>query len=155
MRILTILPLMLLLGGCNYVTLKPGTMDTGTVIYADANGYSIKRAIKDELAERGYDVRVGKIKNYANINDVSGTFVNMKSYEVPANTKYVIDVQERREKFQPVWCFFNGYWWWNFNVSISDQENGTELMSWAGRGCMNSSIRKFNRLMDKLEREIE
>ena len=46
---------------------------------------------------------------------------------------------------------FNGFWWWNFNVSIIDRTNNNEILSWRGRGCQNSSLRKLNDILDELE----
>ena len=46
---------------------------------------------------------------------------------------------------------FNGFWWWNFNLSITNKNTGTEILSWRGRGCANSSLRKLNDILDELE----
>lgn len=119
-------------------------METGSIVYAKSNGYSMKRSIKENLSNRGYDVRVGKLRK------TYGDDTDKESLELPTNVKYVVRVTEREEIFMP-WCIFNGFWWWNFNVSIADQKNGQEILSWRGRGCQNSSLRKLDDILDKLE----
>ncbi len=61
-------------------------------------------------------------------------------------------VKERKEILRPIWCAFNGFWWWNFNVSITERKTGKEILSWRGRGCQNSSIRKLNSVLNELEK---
>jgi len=126
-------------------------MEPGTKVYSERGGYSMERSIKEALEKRGYDVNVGKMRSSYNRNTDDGT-LNVKSSEVPSDIRYVIEVEERKEKFNPFWCPFNGFWWWNFNVSIADQKTGTEIMTWRGRGCANSSIRKLNDILDELEK---
>ena len=126
-------------------------MEPGATVYADRGGYGMSRSIREVLEKRGYDVNVGKMRtSYDRHNDED--MMNVLSSIVPANVKYVVSVQERREKFNPFWCPLNGFWWWNFNVSITDQKTGDEIMTWRGRGCANSSIRKLNDILDKLEK---
>ena len=150
MKRFLILPI-LLLTACNSVYVKPNTMEPGSKVYSERGGFSMERSIKETLEKRGYDVNVGKMRSSYNRNTDDGT-LNVKSSEVPADVKYVIEVEERRELFIPFWCPFNGFWWWNFNVSIADQQTGEEIMTWRGRGCANSSIRKLNAIMDELEK---
>ena len=150
MKRFLILPI-LLLAACNSVYVKPNTMEPGSKVYSERGGFSMERSIKETLEKRGYDVNVGKMRSSYNRNTDDGT-LNVKSSEVPADVKYVIEVEERRELFIPFWCPFNGFWWWNFNVSIADQQTGEEIMTWRGRGCANSSIRKLNAIMDELEK---
>lgn len=135
------------LAGCNSVHMKPNTMDTGAVVYADRGGYSMRRSVKETLEGRGYTVLVGTVE----ANEMSETIDRDKT-KVPTDAKYVIKVSERGEKFRPIWCALNGFWWWNFNMSIADQKTGTEIMTWRARGCANSSIRMLNRILDKLEK---
>ena len=135
------------LTACNSVYLKPGTMVPNSVVHAKPLGYGIKRAIKERLEKRGYDVRVGKLKK-AYADDAS----ERETLELPGNVKYVVRVSEYSEYFMP-WCVFNGFWWWRFSVSITDQKEGKEILSWRGRGCQNSSIRKLNEILDELERK--
>ena len=75
----------------------------------------------------------------------------MQAVSVPSKAKYVVYVKERKEFLRPIWCMFNGFWWWNFSVSITDRANGEEILSWRGRGCANSSLRKLNDILDELE----
>ena len=150
MKRFLILPI-LLLAACNSVYVKPNTMEPGSKVYSERGGFSMERSIKETLEKRGYDVNVGKMRSSYNRNTDDGT-LNVKSSEVPADVKYVIEVEERRELFIPFWCPFNGFWWWNFNVSIADQQTGEEIMTWRGRGCANSSVRKLNDILDEMEK---
>ncbi|MBO4745789.1 MAG: hypothetical protein J5613_01820 [Alphaproteobacteria bacterium] len=146
MRILAIISL-LSLTACNSVYMHPGTMEPGTVVHAKYGGYSMKRAVKEALEKRGYDVRVGKLRKvYGDDND-------KESLELPGNTKYVVRVSERKELFMPYWCLFNGFWWWRFSVSVTDQHDGKEILSWRGRGCQNSSLRKLDDILNELEKK--
>ena len=151
MKRFLILPI-LLLTACNSVYIKPNTMDKGQIVYATRGGYGMRRGIKEALESRGYRVVVGKLKNnsYFGGEDVSG---DIEQNDIPRNARYVVKTAERREKFNPFWCPFNGFWWWNFNVSIADQKTGTEILSWRGRGCARSSIRKLNAILDELEKK--
>lgn len=150
MKRFLILPI-LFLAACNSVYVKPNTMEPGATVYAQRGGYTMRRSIKEALESRGYDVVVGKMKS---ISVFAGDEVesDIERNEIPKSTRYVIKVAERREKFFPLWCPFNGFWWWNFNVSIADQKTGTEIMTWRGRGCADSSIQKLNTILDELEK---
>lgn len=140
-----------LLAGCNSVYVKPNTLDTNAVIYASRGGYSMKRSIKQEMEKRGYKVVVGRAKSS---RDYDGdTDIDMGASVIPNNAKYIVKVAEHKELFRPIWCAFNGFWWWNFNVSIAEQATGKEIMSWRGRGCQNSSLRKLDTILDKMEIE--
>ncbi len=141
----------LLLTACNSVYVKPGSMDKSQTVYATRGGYGMRRSIKESLEKRGYTVVVGKLKNnsYFGGDDISG---DIEQNEIPHNARYIIKTAERKEKFNPFWCPFNGFWWWNFNVSIADQQTGAEIMTWRGRGCAHSSIRKLNDILDTLEK---
>lgn len=130
---------------CNSVYMKPQTMEPNTIVHAKPLGFGIKRSIKEQLEKRGYDVRIGKLKK-AYADDVS----ERETLELPGNVKYVVRVSESTEYFAP-WCIFNGFWWWRFSVSIADQQEGKEILSWRGRGCQNSSINKLNDILDELE----
>ncbi len=138
------------LTGCNSVYVKPNTLNTSEVFYADRGGYSMRRSIKETMTERGYTVVVGKASTNENMNDGTSS-VDVDKNLVPSNVRYIVKVSERMEKFRPVWCVFNGFWWWNFNISVADQESGEELLSWRGRGCANSSLRLLDKILDKME----
>lgn len=150
MKKFLILPI-LLLAACNSVYVKPDSLDKNAVIYAQRGGYGMKRSIKETLEKRGYNVVVGKLKNNTNFGgeDFDG---DVEHVDIPSSARYVIKTSERKEQFFPFWCPFNGFWWWNFNVSIADQKTGSEIMSWRGRGCAKSSIQKLNDILDKLEK---
>ena len=134
-----------LLTACNSISVKPETMITNQTVYADRGGFGMKRSIKNELERRGYKVLVGKA--------VSAREIDIDSPRIPGNARYYVHVSERDEKFRPVWCAFNGVWWWNFSISVADQKTGEELMTWRGRGCADSSMRLLRKTLDKLERE--
>ena len=138
------------LTACNSVYMKPNTLDTSQVFYADRGGYTMRRAIKEQMGKRGYKIVVGSAKSSENIDD-SDNSIDIDKNIVPNNAKYIVKTKERKETFRPIWCAFNGFWWWNFNISIADQQTGSEILSWAGRGCVNSSIRKLDKILDNLE----
>ena len=140
-----------MLAACNSVYVKPQSLDKTQIIYAQRGGYAMKRSIKETLEKRGYNVVVGKLKN--NINFGGENYDgDIERNEIPHNARYIVKVVERREKFNPFWCPLNGFWWWNFNVSIADQKTGTEIMTWRGRGCARSSLQKLNAILDELEK---
>ena len=144
MRKIVFVLLCFILCGCNSVYLKPHTLDTNALIYTPRAGYSMARSIKQTMDERGYDVSVGKL---IRVSEVTGG----EAYTIPTNAKYAVNVKERTEILRPIWCVFNGFWWWNFNVSIIDRTNNEEILSWRGRGCANSSIDKLNKIFYELE----
>ncbi len=151
MKRILILPI-LLLTACNSVYVKPDSLDKSATIYAQRGGYTMKRSIKESLEKRGYNVVVGKLKTSTYV-DGEETEGDIERNEIPSGVRYIVKTAERREKFFPFWCPFNGFWWWNFNVSIADQKTGDEIMTWRGRGCANSSIRKLNAILDELEQK--
>ena len=139
------------LSACNSVYVKPNTLDTSQVFYADRGGYSMRRSIKEAMETRGYRVIVGKATANEDVDD--GTYsVDIDKNQIPKNVKYMVKVSERSELFRPIWCVFNGFWWWNFNVSIANQYTGDELLAWRGRGCANSSVRLLNKILDEMEK---
>ncbi|MFQ6703842.1 MAG: hypothetical protein ACLRFP_02040, partial [Alphaproteobacteria bacterium] len=106
------------LGGCNSVYMKPNTLDVNQVFYADRGGYSMRRSIKESMESRGYKVVVGKATSNENMNDGASS-IDVDKNIVPNNARYIVKVSERSETFRPVWCALNGFWWWNFNISIA------------------------------------
>ena len=141
-----------MLAGCNSVYVKPNTLDTTEVFYADRGGYSMRRSIKEAMETRGYRVIVGKATANEDVDD--GTYsVDIDMNQIPKNVKYIVKVSERRELFRPIRCVFNGFWWWRFNVSIADNKTGQELLGWSGRGCANSSVRLLERILDEMEQQ--
>ncbi|MBO7642761.1 MAG: hypothetical protein J6S74_01345 [Alphaproteobacteria bacterium] len=150
MKRFLLLPI-LLLAACNSVYVKPNTMDKSQIVYSQRGGYAMRRSIKEAMEKRGYNVVVGKMKSNTYFAS-EGEDGDIERNEIPNNVRYVIKVTERREKFNPFWCPLNGFWWWNFNVSIADQKTGDEIMTWRGRGCANSSLRKLDTILDELEK---
>lgn len=146
MRSFAFIILCLSLSGCNSIYMKPGTLDKSQSIYATRGGFSMRRSVKEILDKRGYNVSVGSLKTESAFDDG-----DIQTFTVPQKTQYVVYVKERKEFLRPIWCMFNGFWWWNFNLSITNKKTGTEILSWRGRGCANSSLRKLNAILDELE----
>ena len=146
MRSFAFIILCLSLTGCNSIYMKPGTLDKSQSIYATRGGFSMRRSVKETLDKRGYKVSVGSLKTESAFDDG-----DIQTFTVPQKAQYVVYVKERREFLRPIWCMFNGFWWWNFNLSITNKNTGTEILSWRGRGCANSSLRKLNDILDELE----
>jgi len=151
MRTFCLLIALLAVSGCNSIYVKPNTMEPGTKVYAaDRGGYSMRRSIKEQLENRGYTVVVGRGISSGRESDGDDE-IRTERKTVPNDARYYVHVEERRERFNPFWCPFNGFWWWNFNVSVADQKTGQELMTWRGRGCADSSLRKLEHILDELE----
>lgn len=146
MRLSVLFLACLSLVGCNSIYLKPNSLDKNGLIYTPRGGYSMQRSLKQVMDERGYKTHVGRLKTEKTLN-----IGDIDTFEIPYNAKYFVYVKEREEILRPVWCMFNGFWWWNFNLSIADRKTGTEILSWRGRGCQNSSLRKLNEILDELE----
>ncbi len=146
MRSFVVILSCLVLVGCNSIYLKPNTLDTNAMIYTPRGGYSMQRSVKQVMDERGYKIHVGKLTSVHERNRKDS-----ETYSQSKDIRYSVIIDERREILRPIWCIFNGFWWWNFQFAISDRKTGTEIMSWRGRGCQNSSIRKLNEVLDELE----
>ena len=141
LRIIAILSL-IGLTACNSIYVKPNSLDPDQKIFVPRGGFSMQRSIKLAMQTRNYDIYNGRLTRISKSSE---------SYEFPSSVKYSVRVDERSEIFRPIWCMFNGFWWWNFNVSIVEQKSGTEMLSWRGRGCQNSSLRKLDALLDTME----
>lgn len=148
-RNLAILFSVLTVAACNHIHMKPGTLEPGAEIYTTRGGYTLRHAAKPLLEERGYTIKIGKLSNSSNVAESLGS--ELETFSVPTNAKYLMRISENSEKFRPIWCALNGFWWWRFNMSIIDQETDTEILSWTGRGCANSTVRKLNKILDELE----
>jgi len=146
MRMVIFILSCLVLAGCNSIYLKPGTLDTNALIYTPRGGYSMQRSIKQVMDERGYKTHVGKLTSVRERDSKDSEI-----YSQSKNIRYSVIISERTETLRPIWCIFNGFWWWNFEFAISDRKTGTEIMSWRGRGCQNSSLKKLNEVLDELE----
>lgn len=140
-----------MLTACNSVYIKPNShIDKNKQFFALRAGYGMRRSIKEVMESRGYNVMVGRSTSTETSYD-RDIYYTTDSKDKAIKADYIVRVYERDETFNPFWCPFNGFWWWNFNVSIADQKTGEEIMTWRGRGCANSSIRKLNAILDKLE----
>ena len=150
MRYIKLVCFCLLLSACNSVYLTPHSLDKNALIYTPRGGFTIQRSIKQVMDERGYKTHSGKLKVVIEQNKKDSEI-----YTSFKNIRYSVRMNERKEILRPIWCMFNGFWWWNFEISISDRKIGKEIMSWRGRGCQNSSLRKLNAILDELEMRPE
>lgn len=146
MRFLFSVLLCFVLCGCNSVYLKPGTLDTNELIYTPRGGETMQRSLKEIFDKRGYKTHVGQLSSVR-----ERTSFDLDLYSQPKNIRYSVIIDEKNSVLRPIWCIFNGFWWWNFSLAISDRKTGTEILSWRGRGCANSSLRKLNHILDELE----
>ena len=154
MKKFLLLPI-LLLAACNSVYVKPNAhIDKNKQFFALRGGYGMRRGIKEVMEARGYNVIVGRSTSTTS-NIESDIYYEPNAKDKAIHADYIVRTYERDETFNPFWCPFNGFWWWNFNVSIADQKTGEELMTWRGRGCANSSLRKLNKILDELEKKPE
>ena len=144
MRLLFVL--CLILAGCNSIYMKPGTLDTNRMIYTPRGGDAMQRSLKEVFEERGYKIHVGKLTSVH-----ERTSRDQEIYSQSKDIRYSVIIDEQSTILRTIWCIFNGFWWWRFSLAISVRQTGTEIMSWRGRGCANSSIRKLNDILDELE----
>lgn len=142
----------LVLSGCNHVNLKPGTLDKNEVFYVDSGGNLMQIHTKQIMERRGYNLTVGHKRSSVKTTYISaeGTNSTISESEI-GRAKYIVFMSESVNKFRPIWCSLNGFWWLRFNMSISDNETGKEILHWTGRGCANSTMRKFDKILDQLE----
>lgn len=150
MRIFPILLSVSMLTACNSVYMQPNSMERESVVYSTKGGYTLRPVVKEILAQHGYTVKIGKIKNTNQIAETMGQ--EFEAIEIPSDAKYVVRVAESSEKFRPIWCALNGFWWWRFNMSIVDNESDQEILTWSGRGCASSTARLFERILNELEK---
>lgn len=150
MRIFPILLSVSMLTACNSVYMQPNSMERESVVYSTKGGYTLRPVVKEILPQRGYTVKIGKIKNTNQIAETMGQ--EFEAIEIPSDAKYIVRVAESSEKFRPIWCALNGFWWWRFNMSIVDNESDQEILTWSGRGCASSTARLFERILNELEK---
>lgn len=142
----------IILTGCNSVYLKPNTLDTSQVFYVDSGGHLMQLGTKEHMEERGYKLTVGHKRSSLSTTYITAEGTESKISESDiGKARYIMFISESVNKFRPVWCSLNGFWWTRFNLSIADNTTGQELLHWSGRGCVNSSIRKLDKILDKLE----
>ena len=142
-----------MLGACNHVHMKPGTLDKDEVFYVDSGGNLMQLGVKQLMTERGYNLTVGHKKASVSSTYITaeGTDSKISESEI-GKAKYIVFISESVNKFRPIWCSLNGFWWLRFNISIADNSTGEELLHWTGRGCANSSLRKLDKILDNLEK---
>lgn len=134
------------LSACNSIYMKPGTLDTSKMIYTPRGGETMQRSLKEVFEERGYKIHVGQLKSVR-----ERSYSDLEIYSESKDIRYSVIIDEKSAILHPIWCAFNGFWWWRFSLAISDRKTGTEILSWRGRGCANSSLRKLNDVLDELE----
>ena len=146
--------LIIALSACNSVHMHPNTLDATQVLYVDAGGRIMTQKFKERMEQRGYKLTVGhkraSIKTTYITSDGAESIISEADI---GRARYLVFMQETKNKFRPVWCSLNGFWWTDFMVSISDNTTGHELLHWNGRGCVNSSVRKLDRILDALEKK--
>jgi len=148
MRVFVFIILCLSLASCNSVYMKPGTLDTDKLIYTPRGGETMQRSLKEIFDERGYKTHVGQLSSVR-----EGDSSDSETYYKSKDIRYSVIIEEKSAILRPIWCAFNGFWWWRFSLAISDRKTGTEILSWRGRGCANSSLRKLNDILDELEKK--
>ena len=142
-----------ILTACNHVHMKPGTLDKNEVFYVDSGGGLTQLGMKQLMEERGYNLTVGHKRTSVKTSYITAEGAeSIISESDVGKAKYLVFISESVNKFRPVWCSLNGFWWLRFNVSITDNATGQELLHWTGRGCANSTLRKLDRILDKLEK---
>ena len=152
-RNLMLLMIVGILGACNHVHMKPRTLDKNEVFYVDSGGNLMQLGTKQLMAERGYNITVGHKKSSVSSTYITaeGTDSKISESEI-GKAKYIVFISESVNKFRPIWCSLNGFWWLRFNISIADNTTGEEVLHWTGRGCANSSLRKLDKILDILEK---
>ena len=144
----------IVLTGCNSIHMHPNTLDTTQVMYVDTGGRLMYQNIKESMENRGYKLTVGHKRASIKTTYITSTGEDSIISETDiGKARYLVSVKERTESFRPIWCALNGIWWTNFTVSIADNTTGHELLHWNGRGCVDSSVRKLNAILDKLEQK--
>ena len=162
MREFIIIFIAVILAGCNFINIKPGTMEKGETVFAERGGFHMRIFLKQELENRGYNVVVGKIKSNQNFGE-GADLSDIDTVDL-MDARYVLRTRERISD-AGLWetfvntglgfvcaITFNGINYWSFNTSIADQKTGEEILAWSGRGCSNWQIRRFRRLMNELEK---
>lgn len=152
-RNLMLLMMVGILGACNHVHMKPGTLDKNEVFYVDSGGNLMQLGAKQLMEKRGYYLTVGHKKSSVSSTYITaeGTDSKISESEI-GKAKYIVFISESVNKFRPIWCSLNGFWWLRFNISIADNTTGEEVLHWTGRGCANSSLRKLDKILDRLEK---
>ncbi|MDR2685968.1 MAG: hypothetical protein LBB23_04315 [Rickettsiales bacterium] len=134
-----------MMAGCSSVMVKEGTLDkTQGKVWVQPGGYQMRHAIKHSLEERNFDLVVGKLSTAKSLKDIA----EIDTYT--SDARYAVRIEEGGRWLNPV-CLFNGFWYWSFNASISDNQTGKELLSWNARGCQGYVLRRLEDYLDKLE----
>ena len=152
MRTFLILFVAILVAGCSHLSMVPNTLDSDAVIYVDRGGHQMLPIVKDVLTKRGYKVTVGtKHSSIRTINNESGDTDSVISESTIGRARYVVTVRERNQLFLPFPCTIHGMWWIKYDVSIADNQTGTEILNWSSRNCAGLAEWRFKSHLDKLE----
>lgn len=155
-RIALICMCVLSLIGCNHIYVKPNTLDPKEIFYVDSGGSQMQLGAKELMEKRGYNLTVGHKRASVSTTYITAEGAESKISEAAiGKARYIVYIAESVNKFRPVWCSLNGFWWLRFNISIADNETGQELLHWSGRGCANSSLRLLDKVLDELEKKDE
>ena len=137
---------------CNSVYMQPNSLDKNEVFFADSGGELMRLKTKEYMTNQGYNLTIGHFRA-----SISTTYITAEGTEsIISNTdiakaRYIVLIKETKNKLRPIWCSLNGFWWSDFNMSIADNVTGKELLHWSGHGCINSSVKKLEQILDKME----
>lgn len=152
MKIPPLLFVPIIMAGCTYVRVKPNTLDRSEVIYVERGGHQMLMATKDILESRGYNVTVGEKRA-----TVGPTFIESKNPDSimarasDNHARYVVDVNERRDFWLAFPCLFHGMWWWSYDLSVSDNKTGDEILNMTTRGCAAWTEGRFKKYLNQIE----
>lgn len=151
-KVLLSIVLLLSVSACNSVYLQPNSLDKNEVFYVDSGGELMRLKTKEHMSTHGYNLTIGHVRSSVSTTYITaeGTESIISSADI-TKARYIVFIQEAQNKFRPIWCSLNGFWWSKFNISIADNTTGKELLHWTGRGCVDSSIRKLEQILDKME----
>lgn len=146
MKNIIVLALSIALVGCNFMTIEPHSLDKSKIIYMERTTNPMGHAIRNFLTKKGYKLTSGFRR--ARVDHI---FINKSAKDVDKTPTYFLGISARSSGVWPVWCVFNGFNHWDFDMHIIDNETGQEIFTWSGFGCQNSSLRKLDRALDELK----
>ena len=98
------------LSACNSVHIHPNTLDATQVLYVDAGGRIMTQKFKERMEQRGYKLTVGhkraSIKTTYITSDGAESIISEADI---GRARYLVFMQETKNKFRPVWCSLNGF----------------------------------------------
>ena len=90
-RFMLFLPVFLLTA-CNSVYVKPESLTPNSVVHVEPTGYTMRRAIKEKLRERGYTVVVGNAVASEIVDSGDGDDIDITAYSIPNDTNCIFCV---------------------------------------------------------------